>query len=197
MMEIERRYTPGKVSIEKREDHDPVIRGYAAVFDTLSENLGGFREKIDPGAFSDVLDDDVRGLFNHDSNLIIGRTKAGTLKIAQDSKGLIYEAEPPDTQIGRDLVVSIERGDVDQSSFAFTVDQDKFEEDDDGRIIRTIIKVKRLYDVSPVTYPAYPDASVGLRGLEQFLKNKNPDRGNVYAERLALCRMRLKELGAS
>ena len=94
----------------------------------------------------------------------------------QDEVGLLYEVDLPDTQAARDLVTSIKRGDVSQSSFAFTVEKDDWQEDDEGRVIRTIEKFKRLYDVSPVTYPAYPDASVGLRSLEAWQKNRTEAR---------------------
>lgn len=175
-MEIEKRVFTNTFKVEMREHEDgsetPVIRGYASVFDTLSENLGGFRETIEQGAFSEVLDNDVRALFNHDANLILGRTLAGTLSISEDEKGLRYEIDPPDTQVARDLLVSMKRGDVTQSSFAFTVDQDSWDEDDEGRVVRTIRKISRLFDVSPVTYPAYPDATVGLRGLDLFNQHK-------------------------
>jgi HK97 family phage prohead protease len=157
------------LKVETREqDRPPVIRGHAAVFDVLSENLGGFREKIAPGAFNGILKDDVRALFNHDPNLILGRTGAGTLRLSIDADGLVYELDPPDTTIGRDLVTSIQRGDINQSSFGFVVEDDDFSEDEEGRYIRTIRKIKRLFDVSPVTYPAYPDASVALRNLEHW-----------------------------
>lgn len=179
--EIETRYFHmGSIGVEDRADGEgKTLRGHAAVFDTLSENLGGFREKIAPGAFDDVLGDDVRALFNHDSNLILGRTTSKTLKIGIDADGLNYEVDIPDTQTGRDLTVSVGRGDIDQSSFAFTVDDDSWDEDEDGRVIRTIKKVGRLYDVSPVTYPAYPDASVGLRSMQAFIESKDQAAGEV------------------
>ena len=191
-MNIERRtFTLDGIEVERRDDGSPSkIAGHAAIFDVLSENLGGFREKIAPGAFDDVLDDDVRGLFNHDPNYPLGRTAAGTLKLAVDSKGLRYEIDPPDTQYARDLAVSMERGDISQSSFAFTVEKDDFDEDEDGRIIRTIIKVKRLYDVSPVTFPAYPDTTVAVRAFEEYQKSKRkaPNRWK-YTKRLAIVEM--------
>jgi len=174
-------------SIEVRaaaDDGDaPKVRGYAAKFDTESENLGSedwqFREVIKPGAFDDVLKDDVRALFNHSPDAILARSKngEGTLEIGVDEVGLWYEFEVPDTQAGRDLRTSISRGDVDQSSFSFTVSDDgqKWEEsrEGDGPTLakRTITKVARLFDVSPVTYPAYPDATVALRSLQEFRKD--------------------------
>lgn len=144
------------------------IRGYAAKFNVMSENLGGFRETIKPGAFSDVLSNDVRALVNHEDSMVLARTASKTLAIGEDDEGLWYECSMPDTSYARDLIVSLKRGDVTQSSFAFTVASggDQWDEDEEtGAYVRTINKIGRLYDVSPVTYPAYPDATVGLRSL--------------------------------
>jgi uncharacterized protein len=172
-MEKESRSFKGEVRAVKGEEKT-VVRGYAAVYDSLSENLGGFREMIAPGAFDSVLEDDVRALLNHDSNKILGRNKAGTLRLGVDEKGLWYEYDSPDTSYARDLLVSLERGDVDQSSFQFTVEDDEWKEDEEQRYVRTIKKVRRLYDVSPVTYPAYPDATVALRSLENIKQAQPP-----------------------
>lgn len=143
------------------------FRGYAAVYDSLSVNLGGFREKIDAGTFDTaIVEDDVRALVNHDRNLVLGRSKAGegTLKLASDEHGLLVDIpELPDTTYARDLVELLKRGDVDQMSFGFTVVRDRWEEDEDGRVIRTLEEV-RLFDVSPVTFPAYPETSAEARG---------------------------------
>ena len=165
----EKRYY--NISVEKRENNDEptraVVVGHAAVFDTLSENLGGFQERISPKAFDGVLDNDVRAFFNHDPNYLLARSTSGTLRLGVDSTGLKYEFDVPDTTVGRDLLISMERGDVTQSSFAFTVEEDSWNIEN-GQDIRTINKVKRLYDVSPVSIPAYPDAndlSVAQRSL--------------------------------
>ncbi len=156
-------------TIELRgDDGEQRISGYAAVFNQLSENLGGFREQIAPGAFDPVMEDDVRALFNHEPSLILGRTLADTLELETDSTGLRYTINPPDTQYARDLIKSIERKDVTQSSFAFWVEDDKWEEDDEGRVIRTIKQFRRLYDISPVVYPAYPDTSVAARNCDSY-----------------------------
>ena len=165
---IERRFHVGKVELREGEAGKPAtIRGYAAKFNANSENLGGFVEIIAPGAFDDVLGDDVRALFNHDANLILGRTKSGTCKIGVDATGLWYEITPPDTNTARDLMVSLKRGDVDQSSFAFSVSRDGQTWDETtGTLTRTVLKVAKLYDVSPVTYPAYPDTEASARTLE-------------------------------
>lgn len=185
MFDKEERVFESSMSVEmrKKDGSDtevPFLRGHAAVFNKLSDNLGGFREKITPGAFDDVLSDDVRALFNHDSNFILGRTASNTLTIGQDKKGLSYEVELPDTQVGRDLAISVERGDISQSSFAFTVEEDSWDEDDEGRIVRTITKIRKLFDVSPVTYPAYPDATVGVRSMENYMgEKKSKSNGEV------------------
>lgn len=180
MSEMERRIlNAGPIEIRKAADGESAgvvtLRGYAAKFNVLSDSLGGFREQIMPGAFADVLQDDVRALFNHDPNHILGRSTAGTLRISQDDVGLYYEVDLPDTQLARDLAVSVDRGDVSQSSFCFCVAQkgDSWDENDEGVVIRTISKYRRLYDVSPVTYPAYPDATVGMRSLEAWKKGRS------------------------
>ena len=171
-MEREIRILAGS-SIEIRSADDKGVRigGYAAKFGVMSENLGGFREQIQRGAFADVLGNDVRALINHDANLVLGRTTSGTLTIAEDENGLSYEVQLPDTQAARDLAQSIKRGDVSQSSFAFSIapgGDDWTEDPETGGYIRTVKKVGRLFDVSPVTYPAYPDATIGMRSLDAF-----------------------------
>jgi uncharacterized protein len=191
-MEKESRSFKGEVRAIKGEDKT-VVRGYAAVYDKLSENLGGFRELIAPGAFDGVLEDDVRALLNHDSNLILGRTKSGTLRMGIDDKGLWYEYDSPDTSYARDLLISLERGDVDQSSFQFTVEDDEWKEDEEQRYVRTIKKVRMLYDVSPVTFPAYPDATVALRSLDRLKeKREDPKPDNTWENEARERQIRIK-----
>jgi HK97 family phage prohead protease len=144
------------------ETNSPVIAGYAAVFDSPAEIYGMFLEKIARGAFrASIARDDVRGVFNHDNNLILGRNTAKTLRLSEDSKGLAYEIDPPATSYAQDLLVSIERGDISQSSFRFRATREEWDETGDMPV-RTILECE-LIDVSPVTYPAYEDALVGLR----------------------------------
>ena len=162
----------------KRDDDGKVkIVGYAAVFDKLSEDLGGFREKIQKGAFKDALKkSDARALWNHDNNYVLGRESSGTLKLKEDDKGLYMEVDPPDTQFAKDLMVSIERGDVNQQSFGFYIKSDKWEGlDSKDETIRTILEVDELVDVSPVTFPAYPDTKVALRSLDAAKKDVEID----------------------
>lgn len=159
---MERRFFQTEIRADGAEQA-PKLSGYAAVFDQMSVLLyGQFREQIARGAFAGSLADDVRALWNHDTNLPLGRTKAGTLKLDEDAHGLRVEIDPPATQAGRDAVESIRRGDVDQMSFAFDVLEDEWDKNDVGEIVRTLRKVK-LYEVSPVTFPAYPQTSVSAR----------------------------------
>lgn len=139
--------------------------GHAAKFDVLSEDLGGFRERIAPGTFAKTIQSaDIRALYNHDVNLVLGRNKAGTLRLSEDTAGLAFEIDPPDTQYARDLGVSMKRGDVNQMSFGFSTLQDKWAKID-GEWVRTLLEVE-LYDVSPVTYAAYPQTDVAVRALQ-------------------------------
>jgi len=146
-------------------DDGPVIEGYAAVFNVRSLEMWGFQEIILPGAFADsIASDDIRSLWNHDTSFVLGRTRNGTLSLHEDEVGLRVRIQPPDTQFARDFVESIRRGDVDQMSFAFEVlpDGEEWERDDEERLLRKLKKVT-LYEVSPVTFPAYPATSVSVR----------------------------------
>lgn len=138
------------------------VRGYAAVYNSDSEWMGGFYEQIAPGAFDGVMDNDVRAYFNHDENLLLGRVSSGTLRIGTDARGLYYEVDMPNTSYANDLVELMKRGDVNQSSFAFLIGEDRWEERN-GKTYRIIEKVSRLLDVSPVAQPAYPDATSELK----------------------------------
>ena len=161
-MEKEYRVFPLELRVS---DDKKKIRGYAAVFNQWSEDLGGFREKIRPGAFSKTIKEaDVRALFNHDPNYVLGRNKAGTLRLMEDDKGLEIEVDPPETQWARDLLISIDRGDINQMSFGFSTVKDEWG-GDKGEATRELVEVK-LFDVSPVTYPAYPQTVVGVRSVE-------------------------------
>jgi HK97 family phage prohead protease len=167
--DIERRILCKEVRVDSTGDK-PVIRGYAAVFNQLSEDLGGFREQLATGAFTDALaGSDVRALINHDPNLVLGRNKAGTLAMREDASGLYAEIMPPDTQAARDLVALMERGDVSQMSFAFTVakEDQTWTREGTGPWLRTIKRVSQLYDVSVVTYPAYSQTSAAVRALQE------------------------------
>lgn len=176
-MNIERRRTRElRAKDSDKADTVGTLEGYAAVFNSRSEDLGGFFEEIAPGAFDGVLDDDVRALIDHDSGRVLGRSSAGTLRLSTDDVGLRYEVDLPDTQEARDLLTLIKRGDVRESSFGFSVASrgDEWDENEDGQIIRTIRKVGRLYDVSPVAFPAYPAATVAMRSLVHRARQSEP-----------------------
>ncbi len=191
-MKQERRTLQSEFRVERREDGKKLIRGHAAVFN-VETDLGWFRERIAPGAFSESIGkDDVRALFNHDENFILGRNKAGTLTMREDEQGLYVEIDPPDTQVARDLVTSIERGDISQMSFGFQTIKDSWEtEENAAKDLRTLEKVK-LWDVSPVTFPAYQETDVAVRSHDCWSQSKaeslkyKPFKTALLRRRLAL-----------
>lgn len=154
------------------ESDGQTVSGYAAIYDSVSNELWGFDEVIERGAFDNADLSDVRALFNHDPNQILARTSSGTLKLGLDDNGLRYEFDLPDTTLGKDLKVMLQRGDISQSSFAFTIKEDSWEERDGKIPLRHIRAIDRVYDVSPVTYPAYEQTSVTARSYEAFQKEK-------------------------
>ena len=184
-MNIERRYSTRRVNIEKRADGKEVIVGYAAVFYRSDDPGTQFQlytdivERIMPTAFDAALreNDDVRGLFNHDVSLVLGRRPAETLRLSVDTVGLRYEIDPPDAPNGQNVKEALKRGDVNGSSFAFLIYSGKRgkvvwveEKLPDGRMISVReIHDCELIDVGPVTYPAYGSTSAGVRssGVEE------------------------------
>ena len=166
------------------------VIGYGAVFNSMSNDLGGFREFISPNAFEGRLDDDVRFLVNHDG-LPLARTTNNTLRLSVDEKGLRYEAIMPDTTLSNDLMELMKNGTISQSSFAFIVEDDSWEQKD-GINIRTINKVSRLFDVSAVTFPAFEEASssVALRSLEDW---KEKSQETQFKENLKLEQIEAKK----
>ena len=165
-MNFERR--TANEGVELREEGNTMTAiGYASVFNRLSQNLGGFVEQVRSGTFSKTIQEaDVRALFNHDADQVLGRSKSGTLRMQEDEKGLRYEIDLPNTQLGRDLAALLERGDISGSSFGFTTISDEWGETDDGYPLRTLTEVK-LRDVSPVTFPAYTSSEASLRSLAE------------------------------
>ena len=173
------------------------IIGYAAVTDSEAPEVMGFIEKIEPGAFEKAIGkSDVRALFNHDSNYILGRKSAGTLTLIEDENGLFYEIDPPNTSYANDLLESLARGDIDESSFGFTVKEETW--DDSGDIpVRTIVEVEELYDVGPVTRGWYPQSESGLKSksevLQEFRNMKN-DKDIKAKEELERYKYKIKSL---
>lgn len=156
-----------------RSNENRTVTGHAAVFNSYSEDFGGWKEVIEPGAFRDAIAvSDVRALYNHDSNHLLGRTTSSTLKLSEDERGLAYDLSMPKHR--DDLVELIERGDLTQNSFAFRVKNDRWEKRD-GMDVRVIEKVERLYDISLVTYPAYPDTDVAMRSWQAFKETIKPE----------------------
>lgn len=178
----------GSLRLEERaagEAREPMLVGYAAVFNTATDIGGFFREQIAPGAFGDAIPkSDIHALFNHDDNVVLGRAKAGTLRLLEDDHGLKVEIDPPDTQDVRDLLVKMKRGDIDQMSFAWSM-RGGIEKWDDtvDPPLRTIEKVGELYDVSVVTRGAYPTTEVAVRSLESK-RDADRRRHNFFAANL-------------
>ena len=166
----EERTYPFEVTEVREKDGVTTIDGYAAVFNKLSDDLGGFKEKIKRGFFSNVLEDDVRALFNHDSNWVLGRTTNNTLTLNEDNKGLGVSVIPPNTTQARDVITLVERGDINQMSFQWITEEDKWDESDMSNVVRTLIKAKELLDVSLVTFPAYPQTTADVRSARQVFK---------------------------
>lgn len=156
-----------KAEVRAKADGSKVITGYAAMFNSLSQDLGGFVEVIRPGAFAQSLAGgaDVRCLFNHDENMVLGRTSAGTLRLIEDENGLRFECDLPDTSYANDLHTSIKRSDVDQCSFGFYCLEDNWVPTNDAPgVLREVLRAE-VFDVSPVTFPAYKATSVTARSL--------------------------------
>jgi len=156
---------------ESRDDSPPLLSGYAAVFDTLSEDLGPFFERIRPGAFGGALKaSDVRGLFNHSPDHLLARQSAGTLRLAEDDRGLRFELDLDSDPTAQFVRRKIQRRELTGASFSFTVDHESGYEItvEDGKRIRTILPggIVELFDVGPVTFPAYEDTRVSARSLE-------------------------------
>ena len=178
--------------LERRRDNGkPKISGHAAIFDRLSADLGGFRERIAPGAFTRAIREhqDVRALFNHDPNRVLGRVPR-TLKLREDSVGLAVEIEPPSSERG--LLELMERGDVSQMSFGFVVRDEKWQPGEPD--LRTILDVD-LFDVSVVTYPAYPQTDAAVRSHARWRRASSSDVAAKLREmRLELERVAMEGL---
>ena len=190
-MEIERRsllveeVPEAELVVETRANGREAIRGLAIPYNRLSVDLGGFRERILPGAFDKILSrqrgkQEIVSYFNHDSNWLLGRESAGTLEITADDRGISYTVEPPDTQAGRDVLALVRSKNLRGSSFAFTVAPrggERFTTDENGRAIREVIEASGLYEMGPVVTPAYSSTSVAvaMRSYEAWLAEQTQE----------------------
>jgi len=171
----ERRFFTSPVTIEKRADGEEnkpaTIEGMAALFNVRTTIYDWFEEEVLPGAFDDVLNDDVRCLLNHDPNFVLARSKEGkgTLELFVNDKGLGYRYETPKRSYAQDLEDAIDTGDVSGSSFQFKIKEQKWISREGELDLRQIVKFEKLYDVSPVTFPAYPEADVAKRSHDAYI----------------------------
>lgn len=197
MLRIESRSEEIETNGEKREVKRDWIVGYAARFGVNSLDLGDFVERIDPGAFKVVSERrgrkkplETRALFNHDPNHVLGRYP-DTLRLHVDEHGLRYEVLPPESRA--DIIESIKRGDVRGSSFSFTVAEGgETWTNEEGRSVRTVTKIDALYDVGPVTYPAYPDSDVTVakRSYDAFMSRAEKRQAMSESQRKRLDELR-------
>ena len=201
-MEIERRCLPmPEVRMTLREDGaKPILRGYAALFDSWSHPLPGdgftFRERILPGAFDAALaapDLDVIANYEHANSQILGRSASGTLRLFTDERGLGFEIDPPDTTLGRDILALTKRGDLRGCSFAFTASDDgiDLEDGEDGMMARSIRQVSGLFDVAICTTPAYPDTALAVRSFKAWRSASRPIAPPAAIDRTTVVRARL------
>ncbi len=193
-----------ELSFELRENQGsklPTIVGYAAKFN-VSTDIGdvkrwGFREVIRPGAFTrTIVEDDIRALFNHNTDNIVGRKSSGTLRLQEDVVGLRYEIDPPDTSAGRDLVESIRRKDIRGSSFLFVVRRQTWGQDptDENIDLRELLDVQ-VFELGPVTFPQYEETEAGIRSRRDAGRDENPKLG--LDRETNLCRIKLAEAEAA
>ena len=166
-------------TIKAVDDEKMIVEGYALRFNTLSNDLGGFVEEISPEALKEADLSDVRCLIDHDSSKVLGRTTSETLELKVDDEGLYFRTQLPNTTYAKDLYENIRLGNINQCSFGFILDEngDEFEKREDGLFKRTLRKIKSLFDVSIVTYPAYNDTQVApaLRSIEQIKEQEVAD----------------------
>lgn len=183
MSELERRVIETDELRAERDGRGMRLVGYAALFNVLSQDLGGFYEEVAPGAFAKSLNGDVRGLYNHDPNFVLGRTTNGTLQLREDSKGLLIDLLLPDVGYARDLWKLVERGDVSQMSFGFRIPPggDKWSKGSNGLALRKLVNVE-LGDVSPVTFPAYEQTIISARSARQMAQEIMSEANNGDAD---------------
>jgi HK97 family phage prohead protease len=154
---------------EEMESDKLMVSGYAARFNSITELYDGLQEQIATGAFSSSIGGDIRALWDHDTRLVLGRTKNNTLKLSEDSIGLRFDLEINDTTFGKDTYKLIKRGDISGVSFGFRVKDEEWKRLDKDTVLRTIKDVE-LFEISPVTFPAYRDTEVYARSIQEVIK---------------------------
>jgi uncharacterized protein len=199
---LEKRIFVGQVELRasKSGSGPGLMYGFAAKYDKLSQDLGGFIEKLAPGCFDGVMQGDTRCLRNHADDNLLGRTTSGTLVLSLKPEGLWYECDLPDTSCGRDTAELIRRRDMSGSSFQFNLAMDGQEWDWDGpKPLRTITRVGLLYDVAPVTNPAYEDTEVDMRSFQHALEARNAMQAEItrLSNSRAKARLRLAAVPSS
>lgn len=191
MNEIERRWLTAE--LRAADDAPRRLEGYAAIFNSASGDLGGFREMIAPGAFRRTLAEnaDVRALWNHEAMYVLGRTTTGTLRLSETAQGLWMAVDLPETQYASDLLALVRRGDVSQMSFAFRKIVDEWQRGDDLPL-RRLLDVD-LFDVSPVTFPAYEATNVvvATRDIPAWVRGGTAQAARDVAGRLDVLRKRV------
>lgn len=192
MARREQRAVQSRFSIETREDGAlPTIVGYAAVYEAETVIANMFREKLRRGAFRRAVEarQDVRALFNHNPDFLLGRVGAGTLRLYDDDHGLRVEIDPPNTPTGREVVELIRRGDIYGMSFGFIPTRESWEQADESGLGLRVVEDVDLVDVSPVTYPAYEQTEVGIRSsAEAVIQERTRQLRSAYQ----VMRMRLR-----
>ena len=176
-----------ELRVERGSNRPPVIRGLAAPFNKLSKLINGlFLDKVAPGAFKRAIEeDDIRANVEHDMARLLGRNTSGTLRLTEDRDGLRIEIDPPDTQVGRDAVTLVERGDLSSMSFRFRALKEEWEHGfgKNGEALRTLRDVN-LIDVSLVAIPAYDDTEVAVRSYQEFVKTRTSDAMRIRKLRI-------------
>lgn len=192
-MEIEKRILLDAPMIMRGAGKDSrKVRGYAAVFNSWSKYLGYFKEKIDPQAFKKADMSDVVAVLNHDFNILYARTSAKTLKLGVDNKGLWYEFEAPKTSQGDDLLENLRLGNISKSSFQFQVEKDFWTNNKNEGDLRTIERISRVIDVSPVTFAAYNDTEVSKRIWQMRTNNSGILNLNVAEAEIELFKLKYR-----
>lgn len=186
--DMETRYIPmHDINIRNDSDEDPVLEGYFAVFNDIYELWSGATESIAPGAFDDCLSGDVRALYNHNDDLILGRTSAGTLELKEDSHGLWGRIKlNRNDSDAMNAYERIKRGDITGCSFGFGIESEETDYRDDGSVHWTITKVNPLWEISPCVFPAYEATNVSARKkqLDEIQKRKLKLRKEKLRQRL-------------